>query len=51
MKEDSMAEWFRYQYSSFNDKYQPKFAEIRTTRGMGFTFGMIDAEKLINFEQ
>ena len=51
LKEDSQIGWFRDQLSSFNGKYQPEFAEIRTSRGMGFTFNMIDAEKMFNFDQ
>ena len=44
-------DWFREQFSSFNGKYQPEFAEIRTSRGMGFTFNMIDADEMFNFDQ
>ena len=51
LKEDSQVGWFRDQLSSFNGKYQPEFAEIRTSRGMGFTFNMIDADEMFNFDQ
>jgi hypothetical protein len=39
------------QYSSLNDKYFPRFAEIRTPRGMGYTFNIIDDNGMFNFEQ
>ena len=51
LKENSQIIWFREQFSSFNDKYQPEFAEIRTSRGMGFTFNMIEADEMFNFDQ
>jgi len=51
LKERSPVSWFREQFSTFNGKYQPEFAEIRTSRGMGFTFNMIDADEMFNFDQ
>ncbi|CAG9811153.1 unnamed protein product [Chironomus riparius] len=51
LKMNSKVDWFRDQFSSFNGKYQPEFAEIRTSRGMGFTFNMIDAGEMFNFDQ
>ncbi|CAG9811156.1 unnamed protein product [Chironomus riparius] len=50
LKEQSNVGWFQDQFSSFNGKYQPDFAEIRTSRGMGFTFNMIDADEMFNFD-
>jgi hypothetical protein len=51
MKTNAKLSWFLEQFSSFNDKYQPEFAEIRTIRGYGYTFNMIDADELFNFDQ
>ncbi|KAL7013162.1 hypothetical protein ACKWTF_015224 [Chironomus riparius] len=51
LKTNSKVDWFREQFSSFNGKYQPEFAEIRTSRGMGFTFNMIGADEMFNFDQ
>lgn len=46
----SRLDWFQQQFASWNDFYQPVFAQIRTQHGMGFTFNMIDADKLLNFK-
>ncbi|CAG9812250.1 unnamed protein product [Chironomus riparius] len=51
LKKNSNIDWFRNQFSLLNGKYEPKYSEIRTSRGMGFTFNMIDADKLLNFDQ
>lgn len=48
---ESQIAWFREQFSMFNRHYQPEFSEIRTLRGMGFTFNMINADELLNFDQ
>jgi hypothetical protein len=48
---NSSKTWFSLQKSSLNQKYSPKFAEIRTARGMGFSFNLIDAEKLLNADE
>ncbi|CAG9803406.1 unnamed protein product [Chironomus riparius] len=47
---NSQISWFMQQFTSFNKKYQPEFAEIKTSRGTGFTFNMIDDYELLNFE-
>lgn len=51
IKEESRIGWFSDQFSSFNGKYFPEFAEIRTPRGMGFTFNIIAADKMFDFDQ
>jgi hypothetical protein len=51
LRKDSKIDWFYDQITSFNGKYEPKFAEIRTSRGMGFAFNMIDADKMLNLNQ
>lgn len=51
LKRDSKVYWFQDQISSFNGKYEPKFSEIRTSRGMGFSFNMIDAAKMFNLDE
>lgn len=48
---NSSQAWFSQQFSVFGRKYLPKFAEIRTERGLGFAFNMIDAEELLNFDE
>ena len=51
LRENSRVALFRDQFSSLNGKYQPGFAEIRTSRGMGFTFNMIDPDEMFNYDQ
>ncbi|KAL7015667.1 hypothetical protein ACKWTF_016585 [Chironomus riparius] len=50
IEQESQVDWFREQFSTFN-QYQLEFSEIRTLRGMGFTFNMIDAEDLLNLDR
>ncbi|XP_070498388.1 uncharacterized protein [Chironomus tepperi] len=49
MKSESATWWFNEQYSSFNGKYLPQFSEVRTVRGMAYTFNMINADEMFNF--
>ena len=47
----SQAEWFKNQTAEWNSFYAPKFAEILTTRGYGFTFNIEKAEHLFNVDE
>jgi hypothetical protein len=47
----SQIKWFRHQLVSWNGRYSPTFAELRTHRGMGFSFNMIDAGKLLDLDE
>lgn len=51
IKKLSRVEWFRNQSATWNEKFQPQFAEIWTTRGIGFVFNSIDGEDLLNYEE
>lgn len=51
IKSSSEVLWFQDQFSSFNENFQPSFAEIRTQRGMGFSFNLIEANELLNVEK
>lgn len=51
MKEASLLSWFQEQFSTFNGDFQPEFSEVRTTRGYGYTFNLIDADELLNMDQ
>lgn len=50
MQSEADTDWFKEQFSTFNDFVQPIFAEIRTKFAMGYTFNIIDADKLLNFK-
>lgn len=43
--------WFQRQFSSFYGKYLPEYTEVRTPRGIGYTFNMIDVDEMLNFDQ
>ncbi|XP_070498386.1 pickpocket protein 19-like [Chironomus tepperi] len=49
MKSESATWWFNEQYSSFNGKYLPQFSEVRTVRGMAYTFNLISSDEMFNF--
>lgn len=51
IKKDSPVDWFKEQFASWNENYAPALAEIGTRRGTAFSFNMIQAEKLFNFDQ
>lgn len=51
IKANSKVKWFSDQKFSINGHFQPVFAEILTKKGAAFTFNMLDAEKLFNFER
>ena len=51
IKETSEIQWFQQQFSAFNGKFRPVFAEIQTQRGMGFSFNLIDDDELLNVER
>lgn len=42
--------WFQKQVSKFNENILPVFAKIRTRFAMGYTFNIIEADKLLNFK-
>lgn len=50
IRNSSKIEWFRNQNFSFNKRFQPVFAEMITQNGMGFTFNLLDADKLMRFD-
>jgi hypothetical protein len=50
-KKTSQAKWFEQQSASWKEKFQVKFAEVRTSRGIGFSFNLIDDEELLNFDE
>lgn len=50
-KKDSPRKWFINQFSSWNQKTKPKFSEMLTRRGMGFTFNALEASELLNLNQ
>ena len=51
LKATSQIQWFQDQIITFNGKSHPIFAEVRTERGMGFSFNLMDAEELLDFER
>lgn len=51
IKKLSTIDWFQEQRSSWNLNFAPDFAEIVTRRGAAFSFNMVSAEKLFNFDQ
>ena len=50
MQNEPETAWFQGQFSTFNEYIQPVFAEIKTQFAMGYTFNIIDADKLLNFK-
>ena len=48
--EHVQTEWFKNQTAEWNSYYAPKFAEILTTRGYGFSFNILDAKDLLNVD-
>lgn len=50
MQNEPQTVWFQDQFSTFNEDVKPVFAEIRTQFAVGYTFNIIDADKLLNFE-
>lgn len=44
-------DWFKNQTAAWNTLYTPKFAEILTTRGYGFTFNILEAKDLLNVDE
>ena len=51
IRNNSSKNWFTQQFAALNGQFLPKFAEIRTVLSMAFTFNLIDAEKLLNFDE
>lgn len=47
----AQSKWFKNQTAEWNSHYSPKFAEMLTTRGYGFTFNILKAEDLLNVDQ
>lgn len=47
----AQTEWFKNQIADWNTYYSPKFAEILTTRGYGYTFNSLKAQDLLNVDQ
>jgi hypothetical protein len=50
LRNHSKLNWFRDQKFSLNGKYDPVFAEIPTHLGMAYTFNLLDADDLLNFD-
>lgn len=44
-------EWFMNLTAEWNTFYAPKFAEILTTRGYGFSFNILEAKDLLNVDE
>jgi hypothetical protein len=51
IRELSEIEWFKNQTGYFNRNYQLEFAEVRTSRGMGFSFNLIESDKLLEIDE
>lgn len=51
MKNISLKSWFETQTASWDQKFSPEFSEIFTRRGMAFSFNMIEAPELLNFDE
>lgn len=47
MKKNSRRNWFEAQSSTWNQKFSPKFSEVITSRGMGFSFNLKNASEVI----
>ncbi|CAO1405347.1 unnamed protein product [Diamesa serratosioi] len=47
----AQTEWFKNQTGAWNTFYAPKFAEILTTRGYGYSFNVLEAEELLNVDE
>ena len=50
IRNNSKLIWFQDQTFTLNGKYHPVFAEIPTQLGMGYTFNLLDADDLLNFD-
>ncbi|KAG5667483.1 hypothetical protein PVAND_015463 [Polypedilum vanderplanki] len=50
MRHESQVEYFKQQFATWNYKYQVDFTEVRTYFGMGFSFNLVDSEKLFNYK-
>ncbi|CAG9808827.1 unnamed protein product [Chironomus riparius] len=50
MQSEPETVWFQAQFSTFNEIINPVYAEIRTQLAMGYTFNIIDTNKLLNFK-
>lgn len=46
LKNRSNREWFKQQKSAWNSNSQPKFVEIPTKQGFGFSFNMLKSSKM-----
>lgn len=51
IKESSKIDFFQNQFATFNRKIQPTFSEVQIGHGMGFTFNLIDADKLFEIDE
>ncbi|XP_070504562.1 uncharacterized protein [Chironomus tepperi] len=49
-KNASQVEWFKQQFATWNNNFEAKFAEVRTARGMGFSFNLMDGDDVFHFE-
>lgn len=49
IKNASNLEWFQNQSFSLNGFYHPVFTTMPTASGMGYTFNLMDADKIFNF--
>jgi hypothetical protein len=45
------ATWFRNQKFSINGEFQPIFTTIPTRKGLAYTFNLLDADELFNFDR
>ena len=50
MQNEAAIDWFQDQFSVFNKNIKPVFAKIRTRFAMGYTFNILNADKLLNFK-
>jgi hypothetical protein len=50
MQDEPATDWFQEQFAAFNEQIKPVFALIRTRFAMGYTFNIIDADKLLDFK-
>jgi hypothetical protein len=51
VKSRSSIDWLRTQSGSWNGEFQVPFADVLTTRGSGFSFNVMDADKIFRTDE